>query len=84
MRYFNNMKLLLTIILIIAPLFGNCQNGSGVYQVVGADLTPQIKQYQKSIDSLKTIIATKFTWQILKRVSYFDSARNQNKRGNYN
>lgn len=50
------MKPLLTILLIITPLFGNCQ----IYRTTGSDWEPQIKQYQKSIDSLqKALVASK-------------------------
>lgn len=46
------MKPLLTILLIILPLLGNGQ----IYKVTGSDLTPQITQYKKTIDSLKTAL----------------------------
>lgn len=49
------MKTLLTIILIILPLLGNCQDG-GIYQVTGPNLQPQLTQKQKTIDSLKTVL----------------------------
>lgn len=48
------MKPLLTLILIILPLLGNGQ----VYKVTGSDLTPQITQYKKTIDSLKTALTS--------------------------
>lgn len=55
------MKLLLTLILIITPLFGNCQ---GVYQVTGQNLQPSINQYKKTIDSLKIALTSeKYTSQ---------------------
>lgn len=69
------MKPLLTILLIIIPLFGNCQNGSGIYQTTGQDLSPQIKQYQKSIDSLKKVLGGTYYYYTQMERSKIDSIK---------